>query len=134
MNANTITPFPALPPGQVCLVIHPSPTLHGRLLELAAQLAVEALHGGGGRLLVLDGGNSFNVYPVARGLRQRTPQVTAALQCISVARAFTCFEMASLLQRACQALPGAPATAVLVALVGSAAGVVVIGTGGENGA
>lgn len=119
MSAYPLTLLPNLSPGRVSLVIHPHPSLDGRLLELAAELLLAAAlqqaavpeqvppTAGAeqgrrlqqGRLLVLDGGNCFNVYPVARALRRRTPQVTAALRQIQVARAFTCFEMASLLQR-----------------------------------
>jgi len=50
-----------------------------------------------GWLRVLDGGNCFNVYGVARALRCYTPQVTEALERIAVARAFTCYQMATLL-------------------------------------
>lgn len=80
--------------GRLVLIVHPHPTLDGHLLALAAELA--ALHG---NLQVLDGGNCFNAYQVARSLRQYTGEVTQALKRIRVARAFTCFEMASLLQR-----------------------------------
>jgi hypothetical protein len=98
----------------VHLVIHPHPSLNGQLLELAAALPQVAEPPAAGAeqgcLLVLDGGNCFNVYQVARSLRQRTSDVTAALQRIRVARAFTCFEMATLLQRQ----EAAPGTAILV--------------------
>jgi len=119
MNAYPLTLLPNLSPGRVSLVIHPHPSLDGRLLELAAELLLaaalqQAAPTAGaeqGRLLVLDGGNCFNVYPVARALRRRTPQVTAALRQIQVARAFTCFEMASLLQRQATEVAAAEAAA-----------------------
>lgn len=90
--------------GQIALIVHPHPTLHGHLLALAAELAAR-----GGEILVLDGGNCFNVYPVACGLRRYTGEVSRALERIQVARAFTCFEVASLLQRTAgrQSQPGA---------------------------
>jgi hypothetical protein len=59
----------------------------GLLLDLAAELAAR------GPLLVLDGGNRFNAYPVARRLRGST-----ALAHLHVARAFTCFQMQALLE------------------------------------
>ena len=74
------------------LVVVAAPQAGGRLmLELAARLA---LHG---RLQVLDGGNQFNAYPVARLIRRYTPELTAALENIRLARGFTCYQMAALL-------------------------------------
>jgi hypothetical protein len=57
-------------------------------------------------LRVLDGGNCFNAYVVAQILRpallaqqarQQTQEVEAALERIRVARAFTCYQMVTLL-------------------------------------
>jgi hypothetical protein len=45
----------------------------------------------------LDGGNQFNVYPVARAVRRQTADLTAALGRIYLARAFTCYQMSVLL-------------------------------------
>ena len=61
------------------------------MLDLAAQLAAH------GPLRVLDGGNQFNVYPVARSIRRHTPDLNAALQRIFLSRAFTCYQMAVML-------------------------------------
>ena len=73
---------------------------HAAMLELAARLAVR------GPLRVLDGGNQFNVYPVARSIRRRTPHLEAALGAIHLARAFTCYQMLALLQESTpQAVP-----------------------------
>ena len=70
------------------------------MLELAARLAVT------GKLRVLDGGNRFNVYPVARAVRSRTAELQAALACIQLARAFTCYQMAVMLAEApCDGVP-----------------------------
>ncbi len=63
-----------------------------RMLEAAAELALA------GPLQVVDGGNCFNAYPVARHLRRRTAAVHAALGRIRLARAFTCYQMVTLLQ------------------------------------
>lgn len=62
------------------------------LLEAAACLALV------GEVRVLDGGNCFNVYTLAQILRRCTPHVEAALSRIQVARAFTCYQTATLLQ------------------------------------
>lgn len=61
------------------------------MLELAARLAQS------GPLRVLDGGNRFNVYPVARAIRRRTHQMEAVLARIRLARAFTCYQLAAML-------------------------------------
>lgn len=61
------------------------------MLELAARLALS------GELRVLDGGNRFNVYPVARTIRRYTAELTAALARIHMARAFTCYQAAAML-------------------------------------
>src|SRR4030065_337535 len=62
------------------------------LMGLAARLAQRA------PLRVLDGGNCFNAYIVALALRQQTTDVTAALERIRVSRAFTCYQMVTLLE------------------------------------
>ena len=64
------------------------------MLDLAAQLAAH------GPLRVLDGGNQFNVYPVARAIRRQTPDLNAALQRIVLSRAFTCYQMVVMLDEA----------------------------------
>jgi hypothetical protein len=50
-----------------------------------------------GRVLVVDGSNCFDAYALARALRQRTAQVQATLQSVRLSRAFTCYQMATLL-------------------------------------
>jgi len=61
------------------------------MLELSARLSAA------GELRVLDGGNRFNVYPVARAVRRCTPDLTGALARIRLSRAFTCYQVAALL-------------------------------------
>jgi hypothetical protein len=67
------------------------------MLDLAAQLAAH------GPLRVLDGGNQFNVYPVARAIRRQTSDLNAALQRIVLSRAFTCYQMVVMLDEAAAA-------------------------------
>ena len=61
------------------------------MLELAARLSLN------GRLRVLDGGNRFNIFPVARTIRRYTAELSGALTRIQLSRAFTCYQMAAML-------------------------------------
>jgi len=84
------------------------------MLTMAAHLARS------GPLQVLDGGNRFNAYIVARQLRRlstfgeasNSPDLHSCLDRIRVARAFTCYQMAALIDQACpgeaRACPGSP--------------------------
>ena len=77
-------------PGQFSLAVLP----HGssrQLLQAVARLAL------GGSLRVLDGGNRFNAYTVALALRQHTAEIETILERIYVARAFTCYQVVTLL-------------------------------------
>lgn len=60
------------------------------LYELAARLASR------GALRVMDGGNTFNTYPVAAALRRLGGSPYPALRRVTLARAFTCFQMHAL--------------------------------------
>ncbi len=62
--------------------------------SLMSMLAVLAQRG---RVLVVDGGNCFDAYALARALRQRTPQVQAALNSVLLSRAFTCYQTVAML-------------------------------------
>jgi hypothetical protein len=61
------------------------------MLDLIAHLALR------GPVRVLDAGNQSNIYPIAQRLRRSTLDVEAALQRIQVQRAFTCYQVAALL-------------------------------------
>lgn len=77
--------------GELGLVVGPrAERLH--MLELSALLAQR------GAVRVLDGGNSYNALYVARYIRRNTVQLAATLNRITVARAFTCYQMVTLLQ------------------------------------
>lgn len=86
-----------LPSGRFSLLIAPEPAL-GYLLDPIASLAWR------GPVRILDGGNRFNVYHVARHLERRRPVQTGTeislysiLANIQVARAFTCYQVVALL-------------------------------------
>jgi hypothetical protein len=76
--------------GQVLLLIAPH-AAHPAMLALAARMADR------GPLRVLDGGNQFNAYRIAREVRRIRPGAGEALNDIALARAFTCFQMEALL-------------------------------------
>ena len=83
--------LPELVPGWLWVVSTPHSAMR-LLLGLAARLALES------SVRVLDCGNCFNVYTVTQALHQRTMNTTAALRRISVARAFTCYQVTTLLE------------------------------------
>lgn len=84
-----IIPLPD--PGHILLAVTPS--AHGEaIFDLAARLALA------GGLEVLDGGNTFNVYRVAKALRSVDPRAVRALEAVRLSRAFTCYQMAALLE------------------------------------
>jgi hypothetical protein len=82
--------LPELKSGQLVLVVGPH-AAEEVMVDLAAALARR------GRLRVLDGGLRFNAYRLARSIRRRTEDLDAALGRISLARAFTCYQMEALL-------------------------------------
>lgn len=62
--------------------------------------ALTALAAGGREARVFDGGNSFDGYFVARLARRLSPQPYAVLHRIRLSRAFTCFQLAELIENA----------------------------------
>jgi hypothetical protein len=90
-------------PNQLYLVVAPH-AARGPMLDLAARLA---LHGS---LRILDAGNQCNIYPIAQRLRRATSDLNAALRRIQVQRAFTCYQVATLLV---ETKPAATPTLVL---------------------
>ncbi len=95
-----LSPTTGLAGGRLYVLVHPHPRL--AMLEITAQLAAAP---GAGGLRVLDAGNWFNAYGVAERLRQlvdrsAAPSILPYLQRIQVARAFTCFQVAALLEQA----------------------------------
>jgi hypothetical protein len=90
----TISPlFPELQKGRILAVMAPHAAQQG-MLAAAAQLALA------GSVCVLDGGNRFDAYFVARDLRRNTGRMEEMMAHISLARAFTCYQMEALLSAA----------------------------------
>jgi len=63
------------------------------LLDFTAVLALR------GPVCVLDAGNRFDPYRVSRAVRRQTAQLDEALGRIYIARAFTCYQVITLLQK-----------------------------------
>jgi hypothetical protein len=82
--------LPDLFSGKIALLLGPH-AAQAAMIELAAGLARR------GPLRVLDGGNRFNTYPLARALRRHTVDIDACLERIYLSRAFTCYQMETML-------------------------------------
>lgn len=85
-----LTVFPTPSPGKISLVIAPRDVLSS-LMVMVATLALNR------RVIVLDGGNCFDGYGLARALRRRTHLVQEAMERIALSRAFTCYQMLAVL-------------------------------------
>ena len=82
--------FPIPTAGKISLVVAPRAVI-GSLMTMLATLALR------GQVLVVDGGNCFDGYALARILRGQTHEVEAALQQVWLSRAFTCYQMVAML-------------------------------------
>jgi hypothetical protein len=80
-------------PGNLLLVIAPGAG-SALMMDLVARLA------GRGPLRLLDGGNRIDVHAVARALARGPVELETALARIQLARAFTCYQVATLLREA----------------------------------
>ncbi len=87
MNTNLI-PSPVF--GRILLLVSPD-ALAGSLFEMVARMALQ------GPLYVLDGGNTFQGYALARALRRHSPDIQTPLRRVMLSRAFTCYQLAALL-------------------------------------
>lgn len=83
--------FPINLPNQILLVMGEHAATPW-MLELAARLSLNR------PVRVLDAGNRFNVYPVARSIRLHHHNPYSALQRIRLSRAFTCYQVDTLLK------------------------------------
>jgi hypothetical protein len=82
--------LPSPNPGRFLLIVSPASTMDS-LFELIARLALQ------GSLSVLDGGNTFQGYALARMLRRQVVDIEPPLQRVLLSRAFTCYQMSALL-------------------------------------
>jgi len=93
--------LPDIYPGEFYLLLTPRPPQNCQSTnawlrrqaanQITARLAMR------GAVRVLDGGNRFDAYGLARALREKTHHLKTALQRVQVARAFTCYQMVTLL-------------------------------------
>jgi hypothetical protein len=81
----------ALYPNQMHLLVAARPARYELVNTTIARLACS------GPLRLLDGGNCFQAHRVARLLRRSTPDLHSALGNIHIARAFTCYQVVTLL-------------------------------------
>lgn len=79
-----------LTPGEIMVLQAPPRPL---MLSLIAALAAN------GPLMVLDAGNQFDAYRVARLIRRHTADLDPILDRVHVARAFTCFQVVAMFER-----------------------------------
>jgi len=84
--------LPALPTAGVILITAPGIIRRALATALTIQLALA------GAVRVLDGGNHFDGLKLARELRHQGRDYHAALERAEVARAFTCYQMAALVE------------------------------------
>jgi len=83
--------LPILRTGKL-IVVSSTHETREQITTLTAELALR------GAVTILDGGNRFAAYQTIRKLRMRTPDVEKAASHIFVRRAFTCYQMVSLLE------------------------------------
>lgn len=89
--------LPIIVPGKIVLLSAPA---KDTTLTIAARMALA------GPVYVLDAGNQFDAYWVARLVRQQVVTVEPVLNRIHVARAFTCYQVVTLFeQTVCTAVP-----------------------------
>jgi hypothetical protein len=83
--------LPDMRSAQLYLLMAPHSISRQMMTDLAVRLALVS------PARVLDGGNCFNLYGVARALRGQASTPTLPLDRIHIARAFTCYQMVTLL-------------------------------------
>jgi hypothetical protein len=83
--------LPALYPNQMHLLVAARPARYELVNAAIARLACN------GPVRLLDGGNCFQAHRIARLLRRSTSAMSDALSNIHIARAFTCYQVVTLL-------------------------------------
>jgi hypothetical protein len=85
-----IVVFPTPKTGKISLVVAPRTVLPS-LMTMLASLALRD------KVIVVDGGNCFDGYALARAIRRHTHHVEPTLKQILLSRTFTCYQMTALL-------------------------------------
>ncbi len=85
-----LTSFPTPQTGKLSLLVA-SKSVTNSLMALTAHLALC------GQVRIIDGGNRFEGYALARALRRQTADIHTALNRVWLSRAFTCYQMAAML-------------------------------------
>jgi hypothetical protein len=83
--------LPALKTGTLIVALAPHAGRES-MSALSAELAIR------GEVTVLDGGNRFSAYQVAGMIRRKTVHVDSVARRLFIRRAFTCYQMVSLLE------------------------------------
>ncbi|GIV66991.1 MAG: hypothetical protein KatS3mg047_1384 [Bellilinea sp.] len=76
----------------MCVLVCSRERVGDAATRLLAELALR------GKVLVIDGGNCFQAYPLARALRERTTSLDLLSQRVLIRRAFTAYQMLALLE------------------------------------
>lgn len=107
MDGTNVHVLPTPAPGQIWLITGPSLATQ-LLLDLGARLACD------GPVRFLDGGNRFNAYLYNRlAARRQHHDLTALLHRTRIARAFTCYQVLTLLAET----PASPAPTLVLDLL-----------------
>lgn len=77
--------------GRILLLVAPD-SLASDLFEMVARLALQS------SLYILDGGNTFQGYSLARALHRYTHDIAGPMQRVMLSRAFTCYQMLALFE------------------------------------
>ena len=77
--------------GSILLLLAPRSYLRQAMPHLISHLALS------GSITVVDGGNLFDLYSTTRQVRRASTNLNALLQRVQLARAFTCYQVVSLL-------------------------------------
>jgi hypothetical protein len=99
--------LPDLSPGKLILLAAPRATLKALIQEVVVRLAAS------GPVRMIIGNNQFDGYAIARMLRRHSPEMANLLERIQLARAFTCYQMSTLLRET----PSAPIPTFVVGLL-----------------
>lgn len=84
--------YPILSENQLLLINAPRKYLHTLMPQLIARMAVS------GELFIIDAGNSFRPYTVAREIRRQSDEIYSKLENIKLSRVFTCYQVLTRLE------------------------------------